>query len=122
MPKVVKLDWGQWLYGAVATFISGMASAVVTGSIVASVDPKDFAPGTEKFWVAVGLSLLAHGGINLFMYLKDKPLPALKTVEVTTQTLEIPRGGSPQVTTTVKETMQVPTAEEVPQANPTQLK
>ena len=73
------MDWGNWAYGLFAGFIGGGASAVTSGITLNMVDSKDFNIYTHKFYTMVGAIFLVNGMMNMFMFLKQNPLPAVKT-------------------------------------------
>ena len=88
-----KLDWSAWFYGIVAGFIGGGASAVISGFTVAVSDPKDYAVGTGKFFGLVFTIFISNGAISAFMFLKQNPLPRIRTVttvETTTKQADPP--------------------------------
>ncbi len=96
------LDWGSWIYGLLYGAIGGGASAVVSGITVALNDPKDYGIGSGKFIGLVVTVFVANAAMSMFLYLKQTPLPAVKTV-ATVQTVE--QEGKPTKTiTTVAET------------------
>lgn len=100
------LDWGSWLYGLFYGAIGGGASAVVSGITVALNDPKDYGIGSGKFMGLVATVFLANAAMSMFLYLKQSPLPAVKTV-TTVQTVE--QSDKPTKTiTTVAETKIAP--------------
>lgn len=110
MTKVAKFEQSdvvKWIYGAVATFIGGGAGAISAGFSVNVVDPKDFAMNSAKLWTVMLICFIVNGVLGLALYLKDKPLPALKEVETAVQTVTTPAPGV-KVTTTVKETHSEP--------------
>lgn len=94
---VSNLDWSQWLYGLVAGFIGGGSTAVVSGVTINLVDPEHFNAKTSGFYKLVGAIFLANGIMSGFMYLKQNPLPVIKT---TTTLQKTETGGQPPVTVT----------------------
>ena len=87
MSLLDNLDWGSWIYGLLYGAIGGGASAVVSGVTVALNDPKDYGVGSGKFMGLVATVFLANAAMSMFLYLKQTPLPAVKTV-TTVQTVE----------------------------------
>ena len=87
MSLLDNLDWGSWIYGLLYGAISGGASAVVSGVTVALNDPKDYGVGSGKFMELVITVFMANAAMSMFLYLKQTPLPAVKTV-TTVQTVE----------------------------------
>lgn len=77
MPKFLlqNLDWGNWIYGLLAGFIGGGASAVTSGVTVSYIDPKDWAIGSAHFYQLCTTMFLIHGGLSAFFYLKQHPVP-----------------------------------------------
>ncbi len=98
------LDIGDWLRGLVAACVSGGSSAVVSGGVVAVQDPEHFRGGGA--FRLMGLMFLTNAAMGMFLYLKQKPVPDLKTVSTTVQTTEKTAGAVVQ--TTVKEVHQEP--------------
>ena len=87
MSLLDNLDWGSWIYGLLYGAIGGGASAVVSGVTVALNDPKDYGVGSGKFMELVITVFMANAAMSMFLYLKQTPLPAVKTV-TTVQTVE----------------------------------
>jgi len=102
-------DWGDWVSGIVAGFIGGGASAVVGGLALSFQDPKDFSIGTTKFFNVAGTIFVISGLLNAAMYLKQNPIPKVRTVV----TVETVKRESPTtvVTKTVEETRVDPKSE-----------
>jgi len=109
------LDWGSWIYGLLYGAIGGGASAVVSGVTVALNDPKDYGVGSGKFMELVITVFLANAAMSMFLYLKQSPLPAVKTV-ATIQTIE-QEGHPTKTVTTVAETKLSPPVPPVPQGD-----
>lgn len=109
--KMGYLDWTNWAYGLFSGFISGGASAVISGTVVAIKDPKDFAVGSANFFQLVGWVFLTAGVLAAMNFLHNKPLPTYVQTETTTKRIEIeatnsnPIPPSPTVITTTKETV-----------------
>lgn len=82
-----RIDWSDWIRGAMAAFVTGGASAVASGLVVSLKDPKDYAIGTWSFFQLVGAVFIMSGTLNLFAFLRTKPIPDLKQVTITTQTI-----------------------------------
>ena len=98
------LDFSDWVRGLVAAFISGGASAVTSGIVVSVKDPDHYAPMTHNFFELVGAVFVMSGIVSAMAFLRNKPLPEVKTVTTTTQKTE--KVGEPpaKVVTTVQET------------------
>jgi len=76
--RILKLNWGVWLYGLVSGFIGGGASAVVSAFVLPNLDPQDFnfGVGLHKMLVAMGSFFLAHGILVAAAFLAKSPLPS----------------------------------------------
>jgi hypothetical protein len=92
------LDWGSWLYGLLWGAIGGGSSAVVSGITVALNDPKDYGIGSGKFMGLVCTVFLANAAMSMFLFLKQSPLPPVKTVT----TVETVNQKTPTTTVTTK--------------------
>jgi hypothetical protein len=103
-----RLDWDNWFYGLFAGFIGGGASAVTSGVTLNLLDPKDFNLVTSKFYITVASIFVANGLLNMFMYLKQNPLPTITTV---TKVQKTETGTEPPVVVTK---MEQTTTESVP--------
>lgn len=98
-----ELNWGAWLYGLFAGAIAGGASAVVSGVTVSLLDPKDYGVGSGNFFTLVGTVFITNAAMSMFLYLKQSPLPSVKTV-TTVETVKQQQYPPAIVTTTVQET------------------
>jgi hypothetical protein len=101
------LDWGSWTYGLFAGAIAGGASAVVSGVTVALNDPKDYGIGSGKFMTLVVTVFIMNAAMSMFLYLKQNPLPTVKTV-TTVKTVEHQQEPATTVITTVEQTKVTP--------------
>ena len=96
------LDWSDWGRGVIAAFIGGGSSAVTAAFVAPALTP-DLAAGTGKWFALVGSMFAMSGTINMFSFLRTKPLPDLKTVTTTVSSVTAP--GTPPITVkTVAET------------------
>ncbi len=103
------LDFEGWLRGLFSAGISGGASAIVGGITVSGMDSKDYNFYTPKFYVLIGALFLANAIVSMSKFLSAQPLPGLKQVETTVQTITPSTGtGGGKVIETVKETHVVP--------------
>lgn len=84
------LDWENWLYGLFAGFIGGGASAVTSGITLNMVDSKDFNIYTSKFYTTVAAIFLVNGTMNMFMFLRQTPLPKIVTTTTVTEVTSTP--------------------------------
>lgn len=96
-----RLDWGIWVYGLVAAVIGGGSSAITSGFVVSSIDPKDFAFFSLNTLKLMGMVFLVGGVLNGASYLKQNSLPQITTVTKVESVVQHP--GS-VVTTTVEKT------------------
>jgi hypothetical protein len=96
----MKLDWGNWAYGLVAAVLGGGAGSVVSALGTAIVIPGSMGLSGDAGWNTLklmGITFLIHGGIALFLYLKQSPLPAKVTEVSETKTVtvtETPKPGA----------------------------
>lgn len=97
------LDWSDWLRGVISAFVGGGAGAVTSGIAVSMGDPQQYNMGTQKFYVLVVSVFLASGVLNMMAFLRNKPIPDVKTV-TTTETVEHQTHPPATVTTTVEKT------------------
>lgn len=112
-----ELDYGEWIRGALAAFVSGGAGAVTAGFVVGTKDPTHYNLGTFDFYELVFAVFFASGLLGLMNFLRVKPIPDFKKREETREeTKPLPKGGS--VTTTTKDTSVVPINEPLPGAPP----
>jgi hypothetical protein len=104
LPGAATLDWGGWLYGLVAAFIGGAASAVIAGGSAAVVIPGTTA---KQALTVAGTTFVVAGVFSGMNYLAKQPLPAKV---VTTTTTETSGGPAPEsvVTKKVEEVKVVP--------------
>lgn len=98
------LDYDAWLRGLFSAGISGGASAVVGGFTVSGMDPKDYNFAQVKFYILVCALFLTNAVVSIMKFLAAQPLPGMKQVEKTTQTITPATLDSPKVIETVKET------------------
>ncbi len=96
-----KLDWDNWLYGLIAAFIGGGASAVVAGITASGLAPNELKLGTLKSFELIGMVFLFKGIIVGCAFLAQSPLPKKVTVTTVETTVENP---PKTVKTTVEET------------------
>lgn len=83
------LDWEDWFYGLISSFISGGANAIVAGVVVNWMDPNgDFNPTNLRFYILITCIFIASGLLNMFSFLRTKPLPTHKTVKSSVETHE----------------------------------
>ena len=82
-----RVDWTDWVRGLLSSFIVGGSNAVVSGGIVSLNDPEKYAFGTSKFFELISSVFLVSGTLNMLSFLRTKPIPDLKTVTNTAQTV-----------------------------------
>jgi hypothetical protein len=100
------LDWSHWLYGLLAAFIGGGASAVASGITVSIKDPEKFSLGSGNFFELLFIVFMTSGSLSFFAFLKQQPLPPV----ITRTTVETAVQQSPEVkvVTTVEKTVVSP--------------
>ena len=101
------LDWGSWLYGLFAGGIGGGATAVYGAMAASMIDSTHFAFGSPSSFKLMGMMFAMSFLKDAALYLKQKPLPDVKTV-TTTETVERTTHPPATVTTTVEETKVTP--------------
>lgn len=109
------LDFSDWLRGLIAATVSGGSAAVVSGATVGIIDPDKFG-GAMHLLSLMGILFVTNGAMGFFLYLKQKPVPELKTVTTTVQTTE--RQPQAVVQTTIRETHQEPVVPAAPLEQP----
>ncbi len=83
------LEWGLWLYGLMSAFIGGGATALSTGTAVSMIDPEKFnIQNPRPLLLMLLVTFVASGFAPFFAYLKQHPLPSIRTVETKTTTLQ----------------------------------
>lgn len=100
-----ELDFEDWFRGLIASFISGGASALTSGFTVSAMDPKDynFQTGFSKLMSLMSAMFLVNGVMSMALFLRNKPVPDMKTIKMTTETTTV--GAKPIVEVkTVEET------------------
>jgi hypothetical protein len=95
------MDWSNWLEGILAALIGGGSSAIVSGVTINLVDPNHFNPMHKGFYILIGAMFLSNGLLNMFAYLKQNPLPTVKTVTDSVKRTTDPTGS---VTTHTEQT------------------
>jgi uncharacterized membrane protein len=99
-----ELDWSNWVKGIMSGFISGGASAVVSGFTVGLMDSKDYNFQNGKLWTLIVTLFIVNGVLGMMLYLTKSPLPGVKQITTTVQTTEIKTKPAATVVTTVEET------------------
>jgi hypothetical protein len=114
VPLIGELNWSDWLRGVVGGFIGGGAAAITSAGTLTALDPAYFANHPAGFvFTLMGTLFLTNGVIGAMLYLKQNPVPGVKEVTKTVETvdqLDVP----PKVTTTVQEK----TTEPIPPPKP----
>jgi hypothetical protein len=98
------LDVDGWVRGLFSAGISGGASAVTGGLVVSGMDPSHYNFQAGKFYILVGTLFAANAVVSMAKFLQGQPLPNMKQVEKTVQTITPATQDSPKVVETVKET------------------
>lgn len=102
-------DFGSWVYGLGAAFIGGGANAVCGGIAINMVDPAHFNARSKDFYIFVGALFLANGTMSFFLYLKQTPLPKVKTIITSVQEkTEFSPGSQTVSTLTVEKIVEKP--------------
>lgn len=81
------LDFNGWLRGLFSAGISGGASAIVGGFTVSGMDPHDYNFSNAKFYILVGALFATNAIVSMAKFLSASPLPGVKEVTATTQTI-----------------------------------
>jgi hypothetical protein len=116
MPQLLKLDWGNWLYGLFAGFIGGGAGAVVTGVTASMLVPDKLAVGSTKSFELIGVVFLVHGCISMAMFLQQNPLP--KQIKVVDESASVTSTEGGKVTMMATKTTTTVTDTAAPSAVP----
>lgn len=81
------IDWTDWIRGALSATISGGSNAIITSFGTMAVDPADFNFMHYKIYAVMGFTFLFSALLELFRYLKVKPIPEYrKTTEIEERT------------------------------------
>jgi hypothetical protein len=97
---LTSLDWSIWLYGLFAGGVGGGATAV-WGALSASMVDSPFAVGSASSFKLMGMMFLMSFVKDAALYLKQNPMPAMKTVTTAVETTEALRQG--KIVTTITE-------------------
>ncbi len=104
MPNLAEnLDWGNWIYGLLWGSIGGGANAVSGAMAASMVDSADFSFGGTRSLKLMGAIFLFTFVKDAAFYLKQNPLPAIKTV-TTVETVKRTAYPPATVTTTIEKT------------------
>ena len=98
----MNLAWGSWFYGLMAGGIGGGASAVSAGLIAGGID-QHFAFGSSNSFRLMMWMFVMSFVKDAMLYLKQNPLPAVKTV-TTVGVVERLQNPTRVVTTTIEKT------------------
>jgi hypothetical protein len=99
-----QLDYAGWLRGLFSAGISSFSGAIASAFGPALVDPKDFNLQNPMLMIktaAIGAAI--SGIVSMAKFLSAQPLPAMKEVTKTVQTLTPATESEPKTLTTVKE-------------------
>lgn len=105
---VGNLEWDGWFYGLGSAFVSGGSSAVISGFTVNMIDPSHFNVHNTSFYAVVGAMFLSNGIMGAILFLRQKPLPDMKTTVTTVKTTELKQDPPAKVETTVQQTVVQP--------------
>ena len=103
LATMTALDFNGWLRGLFSAGISGGASAVVGGFTVSGMDPQDYNFSNAKFYILVGALFATNAIVSMAKFLSSSPLPGVKEVTSTTQTVSTPGGTPTKIIETVQE-------------------
>lgn len=107
------LDFDGWFRGLASAGISGSASAISGAIVLPSLDSVQFNIFKPHFWIAV----LAIGGssglVSLMKFLSTEPIPLMKKVTTTTETVT-GVAAKPIITKTVEEVRVEPVKLDLP--------
>ena len=88
LTKASSLDLGGWLRGLFSAGISSFAGAIAAGFGPALVDPKDFnLQNPMLMFKTAALGAAIAGIVSMAKFLSTSPLPPLKEVTTTVQTV-----------------------------------
>ena len=88
MGALSNFDWTAWLIGLLHAFIGGGATAVVSIAAFSAADPTgDLNLHSFQTIRAMVFVFLTSGAFNLFLYLKQSPLP--QTISKVTSTTTV---------------------------------
>lgn len=65
----------KWIRAGVETFIHGGTAAVTSSATAGFIDPKDWHVGSSNQLKLAGIGFLLNGGIRLFQWWNNNPLP-----------------------------------------------
>lgn len=102
LAKAQNLDVDAWLRGLFSAGISGGSSAVVGGVTLSGIDPANYNFYKSKFYVVVGILFATNAIVSIAKFLTNQPLPSMKQVEKTIQTITPATADSPKIVETVK--------------------
>lgn len=97
------LDFDGWLRGLFSAGISGGASAIVGGFTVSGMDPHDYNFSNAKFYILVGALFATNAIVSMAKFLAAQPLPSMKEITSTTQTVTTASGAPIKVIETIQE-------------------
>lgn len=98
-----QLDFTAWVRGLLSAGISGGSAAITGGIVVSGMDPDRYNFQAGKFWILTGTLFTVNAVVSIAKFLQTHPIPDIKTVTTSVQTIE--QGNAPVKTvTTVAET------------------
>src|SRR5690348_14792945 len=111
MGKLVYLDWYDWAYGLFTAIIGGGSGAVASAAALLAIEPKTFNfQKSATLFKTVAVIWLFNGILQSLAFLRTSPLPKIKTVVTTTQTVSHPEP-KVKIVETVQETKTEPIAD-----------
>jgi hypothetical protein len=96
--RLKHLDFSDWIYGILKSFIGGGAGAITTVFSASFIAPEsfNFSGGLHRIFELMAATFLINGLLNFFYYLKQFPVPpiidnnvaSVKTTETVTMKTE----------------------------------
>jgi hypothetical protein len=95
VPLLGNLDWSDWLRGVAGGFIGGGAAALTSTGTLAGLDPAYFAAHPPGYvFKLMGILFVSNGVVGAALFLKQKPVPEVKTQETSMVTTETSPAGA----------------------------
>ena len=98
------LDISGWIRGILSAGISSFSGAIASGFGPMMVDPQDFnIQHPAKAIETAAIGALIAGAVSIAKFLQTQPLPELRQVSTTVQTVQSATPETPKVITTIQE-------------------
>lgn len=100
----LRLDWQNWFYQLIRSFIVGGASAFSGGVAASALAPEKFQLGSKESWILICTIFFINGLLHLMAFLAQTPLPPPieKTTANTVATMVGPSGDVSVVSSVTK--------------------